>query len=136
MTLASVLQSVISQRLIKKINGGRKAVAELLFTTQRIKQLIIEGRDAEISNAMEEGSIHGMQSFNQALFKLYKEETVSLDNVLAESSSPNNLLLMIQNSEKHDSSQTGFELKLETEALVNGKKPKAKLEPLKLNILR
>ncbi|HID09707.1 MAG TPA: hypothetical protein EYP17_00195, partial [Candidatus Latescibacteria bacterium] len=39
MTLASVLQSVISQRLIKKINGGRKAVTELLFTTQRIKQL-------------------------------------------------------------------------------------------------
>jgi len=136
MTLASVLQSVISQRLIKKINGGRKAVTELLFTTQRIKQLIAEGRDAEISNAMEEGSIHGMQNFNQALFKLYKEKEVSLDDVLAESSSPNNLLLMIKNSEKHNTSQASFELKLETEELIHGEKPKAKLEPLKLNIQR
>lgn len=134
MTLSSVLQSVISQRLVKKIDGGRKAAVELLFSTERIRQLILETKDSQITDAMEDGSIYGMQSFNQALFTLYKEKEVSLEDVLAESGSPNNLLLMIKNSERDDSDCRGFELKYIPEDETA--KDKEKLDSLKLQISR
>jgi twitching motility protein PilT len=97
-TLASVLKGVLSQRLIKKISGGRCAAIELLVTSERIKQLILEKRDNEITDAMSEGEAYGMQTFDQALFKLYKEKFATFEEVLSASTSPDDLKLIISNS--------------------------------------
>jgi len=137
MTLGSVLQATIAQRLVKKIDGGRKAAVEILFNTERIRQLILDGRDDEITDAIEEGSIHGMQTFNQALFQMYRNKEASLENLLTESGTPNNLLLMIRNSEEDAAAKQGFDLKMDHEEEVGeDKKFKKKPEPIKLKLKR
>ena len=98
MTLASVIKGILSQRLIKKTGGGRNAAVEILISTDRIRQMIMEKRDSEITDAVEEGSIYGMQSFDQALFKLYKQGLASLEDILTASTKPDDLKLMISNS--------------------------------------
>ena len=97
MTLASVLEGVLSQRLIKTVDGKRAAALEILFKTSLIQQLILEGRDLEIKDALDEGSqIYGTQSFDTALLNLYKEGRISLEEALANASSPNDLKLRIE----------------------------------------
>ena len=68
--LAGVLRGVISQRLLPKIDGGRVAAVEVLVNTARIAELIRDGRQDEITEALEEGEFHNMQSFSQHLVQL------------------------------------------------------------------
>ncbi|SMC09056.1 twitching motility protein PilT [Nitratiruptor tergarcus DSM 16512] len=69
--LSSVLEAILSQRLVKTVDGKRTAALEILFKTERIASMIAEGQDMDIRDAIEEGKIYGMQSFNQALANLY-----------------------------------------------------------------
>jgi len=99
-TLASVLQGVLSQRLVKTVDGGRTAAMEILFNTSYIQKLILEGRDLEIKDALDAGTqIHGTQSFDTALLKLYKKGKISLDEALSNATSPNDLKLRIDGLE-------------------------------------
>ncbi len=98
MSLASVLSGVLCQRLVKKPGGGRSAAVEVMIATGRIRQLIVEKRNAEITDAIEEGGLYGMQTFDQALFKLYMEKRVSLEDALRAASKPSDLKLKISNS--------------------------------------
>ena len=99
-TLASVLQGVLSQRLVKTADGGRTAAMEILFNTSYIQKLILEKRDMEIKDALDEGTqIHGTQSFDTALLKLYKKGKITLDEALQNASSPNDLKLRIDGME-------------------------------------
>jgi twitching motility protein PilT len=68
--LAGVLRGVISQRLLPKISGGRVAAVEVMVNTARISELIRDGRSDEITEAIEDGDFHHMQSFSQHLVKL------------------------------------------------------------------
>ena len=101
MTLSSVVQGIISQRLIKKVGGGRSAAVEILIATDRIKQMIRENRDNEITDAVAQGDIYGMQTFDQALLKLYKNGIATLEDVLTASTKPDDLKLMISNTQNN-----------------------------------
>jgi twitching motility protein PilT len=68
--LAGVLRGVISQRLLPKAGGGRVAAVEVMVNTARIADLIREGRSDEITEAIEDGDFHHMQSFGQHLVEL------------------------------------------------------------------
>jgi twitching motility protein PilT len=68
--LAGVLRGVISQRLLPKVDGGRVAAVEVMVNTARIADLIREGRSDEMTEAIEDGDFHHMQSFNQHLVQL------------------------------------------------------------------
>ncbi len=99
-TLASVLQGVLSQRLVKRAEGGRTAAIEILFNTSYIQKLILEGRDMEIKDALDEGTqIHGTQSFDTALLKLYRKGKITMEEALENASSPNDLKLRIDGME-------------------------------------
>jgi twitching motility protein PilT len=74
--LAGVLRGVISQRLLPKAGGGRIAAVEVMVNTARIADLIREGRTDEITEAIEDGDFHKMQSFNQHLVQLVLEGLV------------------------------------------------------------
>ncbi len=77
-SLASVLEGVISQRLIPTKDGGRAAAIEVLKKTSRIEQLIMEDRDYEIPDALFEGKeIYGTQTFDQALLDLVKDNRIT-----------------------------------------------------------
>jgi twitching motility protein PilT len=65
--MAGVLKGVVSQRLLPRKHGGRVAAVEVMVTNTRIADLIRENETEGITEAIEEGSFHQMQSFTKAL---------------------------------------------------------------------
>ena len=97
LTLAAVLQGVISQRLVKTVDGGRVAVEEILVRTPRIEELIAENRDFEIPDTIAEGKeIYGSQTFDQHLYDLAKAGIISEEVALENASSPDDLKLKFE----------------------------------------
>jgi len=96
MSLAGVLQGVISQRLIPTIDGKRRAAMEVLVRTPAIEKLIMENRDYEIRDAIEAGKEHyKSQSFDQAILDLYYEGVISKKQALENATSASDLELKI-----------------------------------------
>jgi len=96
LSLAGVLQGVISQRLVPTKDGGRRAALEILVRTPLIEKLIMENRDYEIKDAIEAGKGHyHSQSFDQAIFDLYNEGVISLEQALENATSATDLELKI-----------------------------------------
>jgi len=94
LSLASVLQGVISQRLVQTIEGGRIAAMEVLVKTPTIEKLILENRDYEIKDAIEAGKDHyKSQSFDQSLLDLYQRGIISKQQALESSTTPADLEL-------------------------------------------
>jgi len=96
-SLASVLEGVISQRLVPTIDGGRTAAIEILKKTARIEQLILEKRDYEILDALFEGKdIYGTQTFDQALVDLYDERRITKKTVMENATNPSDMKLKLE----------------------------------------
>ncbi|HHH37864.1 MAG TPA: type IV pili twitching motility protein PilT, partial [Epsilonproteobacteria bacterium] len=96
-SLASVLEGVISQRLVETVDGGRIAAIEILKKSARIEQLILENRDYEILDALFEGKdIYGTQTFDQALIDLYEQKCISEEVVMQNATSPSDMKLKLQ----------------------------------------
>ena len=70
--LSTVLQAVISQRLIKSKDGGRKIVAEIMFANSAIRNLIREGKIFQIYSVIQTNYNEGMTTMNNSLLKLIK----------------------------------------------------------------
>ena len=96
--LSVTLKCVISQRLVKKPDGNRAAVVEVLLNSRYIAELIEKGDLSEIKDAMEKSMVPGSQTFEQALFLLYQSGTITLDEALANADSANNLQQVINNA--------------------------------------
>ena len=97
MSLASVLEGVISQRLIPTIKGGRVAGIEILKKTARIEQLIAENRDSEIPDALFEGKeIYGTQTFDQALLDILRRGEITEETALEYATNPADMKLKMQ----------------------------------------
>jgi twitching motility protein PilU len=90
------LRSIISQRLIPSLDGKRVAALEVLMDTPRIKDLIKRAEIDILKEGMEQGVQEGCQTFDQALFALYKEGKIALDQALIQADSANNLRLKIK----------------------------------------
>ncbi|WP_298705252.1 PilT/PilU family type 4a pilus ATPase [uncultured Campylobacter sp.] len=98
MTLASVLEAVISQRLARTIEGKRVAVVEILRKNTRIKDMILDARDDEILDAIADGrNTYGMQTFDQHLLDLYRDGIITREEALDKASKRNDLDLQIKN---------------------------------------
>ena len=97
MSLASVLEGIISQRLIPTKRGGRVAGIEILKKTARIEQLIAENRDAEIPDALFEGKeIYGTQTFDQALLDILRRGDITDKIALEYATNPADMKLKMQ----------------------------------------
>jgi len=97
MSLASVLEGVISQRLIPTKHGGRVAGVEILKKTARIEQLIEENRDSEIPDALFEGKeIYGTQTFDQALLDILRRGEITDEVALEYATNPADMKLKMQ----------------------------------------
>jgi twitching motility protein PilT len=95
-SLAGVLQGVISQRLVPTVEGGRRAAMEVLVKTPMIEKLIMENRDYEIKDTIEAGHEHyGSQSFDQSILALYNEGVISKEQALESATSASDLELKI-----------------------------------------
>ncbi|MFV0481695.1 MAG: transaldolase [Campylobacteraceae bacterium] len=97
-SLSSVLQAIVSQRLLRRREGGRVAAVEILIKNSRIEMLIADKREGEIKDAIEEGKIaYKSQSFNQALLDLYKTGTINYHEALRAATSAADLKLVLDN---------------------------------------
>ncbi len=85
------VRGIISQRLVKSKDGKRCAALEILVMTPHIQDLILKGDIEEIKVAMEESGKEGMQTFDTALYNLYKEGRIELEEALNNASSRTNL---------------------------------------------
>ncbi len=91
------LRGIVSQRLIQGAERSKRVVAvEVMLNTPYIAQLIQEGQIPEIKNIMGKGTDQGMQTFDQALFTLYSEGRITLDDALDNADSRNDLALRIR----------------------------------------
>jgi twitching motility protein PilU len=90
------LRSIVSQRLILSVDGKRVAALEILMDTPRVKDLIKKGDTDTLKEAMEQGVQEGCQTFDQALFSLYRDGRITLDQALINADSANNLRLKIK----------------------------------------
>jgi twitching motility protein PilU len=93
------LRAFVSQRLVKTIDGKRCAAVEILLGTPLVQELIHKGNVHEIKEVMNKSENLGMQTFDGALYRLYKDGRIDLDEAMRNADSPNNLRLRINLSE-------------------------------------
>jgi twitching motility protein PilT len=98
--LASSLIGVVAQTLLPKIGGGRCAAYEILVVTPGIANLIRENKTFRITSAIQTGAKFGMQLMDDALFKLWREEKCSIEDVLTKSQAPEDLAKRIYNAQR------------------------------------
>jgi twitching motility protein PilU len=116
MQLSLNLRAIISQRLIPRPDRMRVAAVEILLDTPRVKDLIHKAEIETIKEAMSEGKMEGMQTFDQSIFDLYKKGVIDYNNAIAFSDSANDLRLRIKMdevAEKHESKDLGLRIKPE-----------------------
>ncbi len=96
--LSSTIKAIISQRLIRSIQGGSRTPAvEVMVNTRHISELIERGEIGEIKDAMEKSLSPGLQSFEAALMQLVKDGQISEEDALTNADSASNLLWMLNN---------------------------------------
>ncbi|AXV66156.1 PilT/PilU family type 4a pilus ATPase [Pseudoalteromonas lipolytica] len=101
--LALNLRAIVAQQLVPTSDGeGRVAAIEILLNSPMVAELIKRGDIGSIKETMAKSKEMGMQTFDQALFELYKQHRINYADALHHADSPNDLRLMIklQNNEQ------------------------------------
>ena len=99
MNLALNLKAVVSQRLVIGVDGRRLPAAEILINTPYVRDLMRRGQVHEIKQAMEASLEEGMESFDQCLFRLYKEGRIEQEEALRAADSRDGLALKVRLAE-------------------------------------
>jgi twitching motility protein PilT len=97
--LASVLKSVISQRLIPRADGkGRVPAVEVMISTAFIRDCIVDKEKTHlIHGAIAQGtSQYGMQTFDQSIFGLYEKKFITYEEALRWASNVDEFKLKVQ----------------------------------------
>lgn len=91
MDLAQYIRAIISQRLVRSKEGRRVAAVEVMLNTPHLSEMILKGDISSVKEAFIGTQEPGMQSFDQALFKLYKSGMISMEEALMNADSRSNL---------------------------------------------
>ena len=94
---AQSFRYVISQRLLPKTGGGRVAALEILKSTMRTRDYVMKGETEgrSLTDAMHDGLVDGMQTFDDEIEKLWNEGIISKETAMAYASNPTNLALRL-----------------------------------------
>jgi twitching motility protein PilU len=103
--LGNNLRAFISQRLVRTVDGQRRAAVEVLLGTPTIADLVRRGQFEELKPIMEKSTGLGMQTFDGALFALVAEGVISAQEALKNADSVNNLKLRMKLSGEESSSR-------------------------------
>jgi twitching motility protein PilU len=97
MDLSLNLRAMVAQQLVLTVDGqGRRAAIEVLINTPLMADHIRKGNVHLLKELMSKSTEHGMQTFDQALYRLYSEHEITYETALAHADSPNDLRLMIK----------------------------------------
>ncbi|MCL7714887.1 PilT/PilU family type 4a pilus ATPase [Stenotrophomonas mori] len=99
MNLSLNLRAVISQRLVTGVDGRRRPATEVMLNTPVIRDLLRRGQVHELKQAMEQSLEEGMHSFDQCLFRLFKEGAIDQEEALRAADSRDGLALKFRLSE-------------------------------------
>ncbi len=91
MDLSQYLRAIVSQRLVRGVNGDRVAAVEVMLNTPRIAELIQAGDIGSVKESFYDSTDKVMQTFDQSLLKLYRDGKISMDEALANADSRTNL---------------------------------------------
>lgn len=87
--LASVLECIISQQLIRREDGrGRVAALEVLFANTAIRNMIRENKTYQIISTMQTGKRQGMQTMDDAIYELFLRGDISADSAVSYAQKP------------------------------------------------
>ncbi|MES2046760.1 MAG: PilT/PilU family type 4a pilus ATPase [Pseudomonadota bacterium] len=95
--LSSSVRAIISQRLIRSVDGGRCPAVEIMLNTRYVAELIEQGDIFQIKEAIEKSLSPGSQTFERALMQLIKDGLITQEEGLANADSANNLLWLLNN---------------------------------------
>ncbi|MES2105648.1 MAG: PilT/PilU family type 4a pilus ATPase [Pseudomonadota bacterium] len=95
--LSSSIRAIISQRLIRSLDGGRCPAVEIMLNTRYVAELIEQGDIFAIKEAIEKSLSPGSQTFERALMQLIRDGLISQEEGLANADSANNLLWLLNN---------------------------------------
>ncbi|MDH5424666.1 MAG: PilT/PilU family type 4a pilus ATPase [Gammaproteobacteria bacterium] len=97
MDLSLNLRGMVSQRLIARIDGkGRVPAVEVMLNTPLMADLIFKGNIHSMKELISKSNEYGMQTFDQALFKLFEDKLISYEDALRNADSVNDLRLRIK----------------------------------------
>ena len=97
MDLSLNMKAMVAQQLIPTVDGqGRNAAVEIMVNTPLMSDHIRKGEVHLLKELMSKSGEHGMQTFDQALYKLYQDGQVTYEAALQHADSPNDLRLMIK----------------------------------------
>jgi len=108
LNLALNIKAIIAQRLVKDHKGLRRPAIEILINTPMIREMIRRGEVNQLKEAMETSLDDGMQTFDTALYNLYKKDIISLEEALQNADSPQGLQVKISlNQGSSDEDEAG-----------------------------
>ena len=130
MDLSLNLKAIVAQQLIPTPDGkGRRAAIEVLLNTPLAADMIRKGEVHELKPLMARSNEVGMQTFDQALYKLYSSGEITYEDALAHADSANDLRLMIklgsETDGKHlmqDQQEAGFSLEEEEDMVPRNRR--------------
>ena len=96
LNLAMNMKAILSQRLVRTVDGGRTVAIETLINTARVADQIGKWDIIGIKETMEAGANYGMNTFDQALLKLWKDGRISEDEALRNADAANDLRLKMK----------------------------------------
>lgn len=96
LNLATNLRAIISQRLVRTVSGSLTLAMEVMLNEGLIKELILEGKIAKISEVMATNQSAGMMTFDQSLLNLFREGKISEEVALSQSDMPGDMKIKIQ----------------------------------------
>ena len=95
--LAAALKAIVSQRLLRTVQGTRTPAVEIMYNTKLVQDLIEKGDFTGVKEAMEKSMTDGSQTFEQDIARLIVEGTVERKEGLNNSDSPTNLMWRLAN---------------------------------------
>ena len=98
--LSMCLRAVISQRLVRTIQGKQMPAVEVLLNTTLIADLIKNDEIEKIHEAIEKSVSAGSQTFEQALYRLFKSGKITKEEAMRNADSASNLSALVDFSER------------------------------------
>jgi twitching motility protein PilU len=133
--LALNMRAIISQRLIRKLSGGRAAAIEILLSTATSRDAIAKGEIGQLKEIMKKSIELGMKTFDQCLFELYDSGEIALQELQVNADAKGDLMLRLKlqsarfRAEQKDGDSGGpvgglsLQVEKEPEDEEEGKKP-------------
>ncbi|WP_435628693.1 PilT/PilU family type 4a pilus ATPase [Candidatus Ferrigenium straubiae] len=129
--LSMCLRAVVSQRLVRNVQGKQMPAVEILLNTSLIADLIKNDEIEKIRDAIEKSVSAGSQTFEQALYKLFKTGQITKEEALRNADSASNLSTLIDFSERTNTMKVPV---FSQEQEAPKPKPQADFGGIKLNL--